>query len=34
MDDIGDIETFTCRLGMLCFTMRDSDEAFVVEDKF
>jgi len=32
MEDIGDIETFTARLGMVCFVMRDSDEVYVVID--
>jgi len=31
-EDIGDIETFTCRLGMVCFVMRDADEVFAVND--
>lgn len=32
-EDIGDIETFTVRQGMVCFVMRDADDAFVVIDK-
>lgn len=31
-EDIGDIETFTVRQGMVCFVMRDADDAFIVMD--
>merc|ERR1712168_313085 len=31
-EDIGDIESFTCRDGLVCFIMRDSDDVYVVKD--
>jgi len=31
-EDIGDVESFTCRDGLVCFIMRDSDDVYVVKD--
>ena len=31
-EDIGDIESFTARLGSVCFIMRDAEDVYVVED--
>jgi len=31
-EDIGDIESFTVRLGMVCFIMRDAEDVYIVVD--